>query len=139
MTLDSNIQAITERIIERSKPTREIYLDRVEVTPIEVLHGELPVTCYRFDDFVYLTDVKTVSEEEKQKLQGVKILVVNALRLEEHPTHFNLEEALDFVNEIKPEKAYFSHISHRLGFHNEIEKILPKNVFLAYDGLQLEL
>lgn len=114
-------------------------LDTVLVTPIEVLHGNLPVTCYRFGDFAYLTDVKIISKEEKRKLIGVKIIVVNALRIEEHPTHFNLEEALDFVKEINPEKAYFSHISHRLGFHAEVEKQLPSNVFLAYDGLKLEL
>jgi len=115
------------------------YLDGVEVTPIEVLHGTLPVTCYRFDDFAYLTDVKTISEVEKEKLKGVKVLVVNALRQEPHPTHFNLEEALDFVKEIKPERTYFSHISHRLGFHDEVEKTLPSNVFLGYDGLKIDV
>lgn len=114
-------------------------LDGVKVTPIEVLHGSLPVTCYRFNDFVYLTDIKTISQKEKEKLKGIKILVVSALRVEEHPTHFNLEEALEFVKEIKPEKAYFSHISHRLGFHAEVEKILPENLFLAYDGLRIEV
>lgn len=115
------------------------YLDGVEVTPIEVLHGTLPVTCYRFDDFAYLTDVKIISEAEKEKLKGVKVLVVNALRQEPHPTHFNLEEALDFVKEIKPERAYFSHISHKLGFHDEVEKTLPSNVFLGFDGLKIEV
>ncbi|MDG1040897.1 MAG: MBL fold metallo-hydrolase [Polaribacter sp.] len=115
------------------------YLDGVAVTPIEVLHGDLPVTCYRFNDVAYLTDVKTISETEKEKLKGVKILIVNALRQEAHPTHFNLEEALNFVKEIQPERAYFSHISHRLGFHDEVEKTLPNNVFLAYDGLQINL
>jgi phosphoribosyl 1,2-cyclic phosphate phosphodiesterase len=115
------------------------YLDGVEVTPIEVLHGTLPVTCYRFDDFAYLTDVKTISDTEKEKLKGVKVLVVNALRQEPHPTHFNLEEALDFVKEMKPERAYFSHISHKLGFHNEVEKTLPSNVFLGFDGLKIEM
>ena len=114
-------------------------LDGVEVTPIEVLHGTLPVTCYRFNDFVYLTDVKTISEKEKQKMKGVKTLVVSALRVEEHPTHFNLKEALNFVSEIKPEKTYFSHISHKLGFHDDVEKELPENVFLAYDGLKIEV
>ena len=114
-------------------------LDGVEVMPIEVLHGRLPVTCYRFNDFVYLTDIKTMSKKEKDKLKGVKTLVVSALRIEAHPTHFNLQEALDFVKEINPEKAYFSHISHKLGFHNEVEKSLPENVFLAYDGLKIEV
>jgi len=115
------------------------YLDGVEVTPIEVIHGTLPVTCYRFGNFACLTDVKTITETEKEKLKGVKVLVVNALRQEAHPTHFNLEEALAFVDEINPERAYFSHISHKLGFHNEVEKTLPKNVFLAYDGLKIEV
>ena len=115
------------------------YLDGVEVTPIEVSHGTLPVTCYRFNNFAYLTDVKTISEAEKEKLKGVKVLVVNALRQESHPTHFNLEEALEFVEEINPERAYLSHISHKLGFHEEVQKTLPKNVFLAYDGLKINV
>ena len=114
-------------------------LDGVDVMPIEVMHGKLPVTCYRFGDFVYLTDIKTISEKEKEKLKGVKTIVVSALRIEAHPTHFNLEEALAFVEEIKPEKAYFSHISHRLGFHKDVEKSLPENVFLAFDGLKIEI
>ncbi len=114
-------------------------LDGVKVTPIEVMHGKLPIACYRFNDIAYLTDVKTIAEIEKQKLKGLKILIVNALRIEEHPTHFNLKEALDFVDELKPEKAYFTHISHKLGFHSEVEKILPKNVILAYDGLSVEV
>ena len=114
-------------------------LDGVKVTPIEVMHGKLPIACYRFNDIAYLTDVKTITEIEKQKLKGLKILIVNALRIEEHPTHFNLKEALDFVDELKPEKAYFTHISHKLGFHSEVEKILPKNVILAYDGLSVEV
>jgi len=115
------------------------YLDGVEVTPIEVLHGRLPVTCYRFGNFAYLTDVKTISEAEKEKLKGVKVLVVNALRQESHPTHFNLKDAIEFVKEINPKRAYFSHISHKLGFHDEVEKTLPKNVLLAYDGLKIEV
>lgn len=114
-------------------------LDGVVVTPIRVMHGNLPVTCYRFNDVAYLTDAKTIDKKEKEKLKGLKVLIVNALRIDEHPTHFNLEEALNFVAEIQPEKAYFSHISHKLGFHAEVEKTLPKNVFLAYDGLKIEI
>ncbi|GGH03051.1 MBL fold metallo-hydrolase [Polaribacter pacificus] len=114
-------------------------LNGLTVVPIEVLHGRLPVTCYRFQDFAYLTDVKHVSKEEKQKLKGLKVLVINALRIEEHPTHFNLQEALDFVSELAPEVAYFTHISHKLGFHAEVERTLPKNVHLAYDGLRIEV
>ncbi|KGL63990.1 MBL fold metallo-hydrolase [Polaribacter sp. Hel1_85] len=112
-------------------------VDDLEVTPIEVMHGNLPITAYRFEDFAYLTDVKSISDKEKLKLQNLDVLVVNALRIAEHPTHLNLQEALDFVAEIKPKKAYFTHISHKLGFHEEVSKTLPNNVFLAYDGLKI--
>jgi len=107
------------------------------VTPIEVFHGNLPITAYRFGDVAYLTDVKSVSEEEKQKLQDLDVLIVNALRIEKHPTHFNLEEALEFVADVRPKKAFFTHISHRLGFHDEVSKSLPDNVSIAYDGLKI--
>ena len=113
------------------------YVDELKVTPIDVLHGSLPIKAYRFGDFGYLTDVKSISDEEKLKLKDLDVLVVNALRIEEHPTHFNLQEALDFIKEIKPKKAYLTHISHNLGFHEEVSKTLPNNVFLAYDGLKI--
>ena len=103
------------------------------------MHGKLSVTSYRFEDFAYLTDVKFVEEEEKKKLQNLDILVVNALRVEEHPTHFNLQEALDFVAELKPKRTYFTHISHKLGFHEEVSNNLPENVFLAFDGLRISV
>ena len=111
----------------------------LEVIPIEVMHGKIPITAYRFENFAYLTDVKSISETEKIKLKNLDVLVVNALRIEEHPTHFNLEEALRFVEEINPKKAYFTHISHKLGFHNQVTEMLPKNVFLAYDGLKIKV
>ncbi len=114
-------------------------LDGVKVTPLLVMHGNLPITGYRFDDIAYITDLKTMSDEEKKKLVNLDILIVNALRITEHPTHLNLEEALSFVDEIKPKRAYFTHISHKLGFHDEVEKILPENVFLSYDGLILSI
>ena len=115
------------------------YLNDVKVQPIQVLHGKLPVTCYRFNNFAYLTDVKTITSAEKEKLKNLDVLVVNALRVEPHMTHFNLEEALAFVEDIKPKKTYFTHISHKLGFHDEVQKTLPAQVFLAYDGLQIEV
>lgn len=114
-------------------------LDGIEVVPIEVLHGNLPITAYRFGDIAYITDLKTISESEKKKLENLDVLIVNALRIDEHPTHLNLEEALDFVKEIQPKRAYFTHISHMLGFHADVEKSLPENVFLSYDGLQIEI
>jgi len=110
----------------------------LRATPIHVLHGKLPVLGYRVQNIAYLTDVKTITDEEKIKLKDLDILIVNALRIEEHPTHFNLQEALDFIEEIQPKRAYFTHISHKLGFHEEVSKELPKNVFLAFDGLKIE-
>ncbi len=105
--------------------------------PIDVMHGNLQVFGYRIDDFAYLTDVKTIDESEVKKLTGLKVLVINALREEPHHSHFNLEEALDFIRKIKPEKAYLTHISHLFGFHEEIQKKLPDNVELAFDNLEI--
>lgn len=109
------------------------------VIPINVYHGSLQVFGYRIDDFAYLTDVKTIEISEIEKLKGVKILVVNALREEPHATHFNLQEALDFINIIQPEKTYLTHISHTFGFHKDIQAKLPPNVFVAYDNLEITI
>lgn len=109
----------------------------IPVVPVEVMHYFMPVFGFRIGDFAYITDAKTVEPEEIKKLKGVKVLIVNALRREPHISHFNLEEALAFINEVKPEKAYLTHISHMFGTHEEIEKELPENVFAAYDGLKL--
>jgi phosphoribosyl 1,2-cyclic phosphate phosphodiesterase len=109
------------------------------VTPIDVLHGDLQVFGYRVEDFAYLTDVKTIQDSEIKKLRGLKVLVINALREEPHQTHFNLKEALDFITLIQPEKTYLTHISHHLGFHEEVQKKLPENVFLAYDNLEITI
>lgn len=125
---------ITNRI--KNKP---FVLQNLEVLPINGKHNTLQVFGFRFNDFAYLTDMKTVSDKEIEKIKNVKVLVVNALRIKPHQSHFNLEEALTFINKVKPEKAYLTHISHLLGFHEEVEKTLPENVFLAYDNLQITI
>ena len=112
-------------------------LGNKKVIPVEVMHYKMPVMGYRIDYFAYLTDVKTIAKEEKDKLRNLDVLVVNALRIEPHPSHLNLEEALDLIAELKPNRAYLTHISHLLGFHADIEKNLPENVFLAYDNLEI--
>jgi len=109
------------------------------VIPINVMHGDLQVFGYRVDDFAYLTDVKTVAPEEVEKLKNLDVLVLNALRVAPHNTHFNLQEALDFIALVQPKKTYLTHISHLLGFHEEVQKQLPENVFLAYDNLVITL
>jgi phosphoribosyl 1,2-cyclic phosphate phosphodiesterase len=110
-----------------------------EIIPIEVLHGKMPITSFRIGDFTYITDGKYISEQSKIKIKGTKVLVINAVRLEEHHSHFNLEEALAFIEEMKVEKAFLIHISHRFGKHKAIQQLLPPHVFVAYDGLQLEV
>ena len=109
------------------------------VIPINVMHGDLQVFGYRIDDFAYLTDVKTVAPNEVEKLKGLEVLVLNALRMEPHNTHFNLQEALDFIALVQPKKTYLTHISHLLGFHEIVQQQLPENVFLAYDNLEITL
>jgi len=124
--------AVDLNIIENN---HSFTIGNTSVTPIDIDHNRLQVFGFRIKDFTYLTDVKRMNSEEIEKVKGSKVLVVNALREEPHHSHFNLEEALDFVKKVQPDVAYFTHISHLLGFHNEVEKKLPKNVHLAYDNL----
>lgn len=114
-------------------------LGDLTVIPINLYHNKLQVFGYRFKNFAYLTDIKTVEKDEIKKLNNLDVLVVSALRIEPHHSHFNLEEALEFINLIKPKKAYLTHISHMLGFHDEVQQMLPDNVYLAYDNLELNL
>jgi phosphoribosyl 1,2-cyclic phosphate phosphodiesterase len=114
-------------------------IEGLEFIPIEVLHYKLPVNAYRFGDFTYITDANFISEKEKEKIKGSRIVVINALRREKHVSHFNLQEALELIKELQPEKAYLTHISHQLGKHSHVEQELPPNVFLAYDGFEIEM
>lgn len=111
----------------------------INFVPIEMMHFKMPVTGFRFNDFTYITDAKTITEEEKEKIKGTKILVLNALRQTEHHSHLNLREALEWIEELKPQRAYLTHISHLMGKHDEVESTLPENVQIAYDGLKIEL
>ncbi len=118
---------------------RHFAIGNKEVIPIEAFHAGLPVLGFRVDGFTYLTDVKTISEEEAEKVRGTKVLVINALRVEPHYSHFNIAEALAFVEKVNPERTYFTHISHLMGFHEEMEAQLPENVHLAYDTLKIKI
>lgn len=109
------------------------------IIPIEVLHYKLPVMGYRFKDFTYITDAKTVSEESLAKIKGTKVLVINALQKEDHISHFTLAEAIAFANKVGAGTTYFTHMSHNLGLHAAIEKELPSHIKLAFDGLSFEL
>ena len=109
------------------------------ITPISYLHAKLQVYGYRFNDFAYLTDMKTIEDVEINKLDNLKVLVLNCIKIEPHYSHLNLEEALKLIRLIKPKKTYLTHISHMLGFHEEVQNNLPEDVFLAFDGLEIEL
>ncbi len=110
----------------------------ITVQPIEVMHYKLPVKAFRIGDFTYITDGKTVAPDQMELLKGTKILVINALRHHQHNAHFTIEEALEMVRLIQPERAYFTHLSHQFGLHAEMQKQLPENVRIAYDGLTIQ-
>lgn len=120
-------------------PDTPITINHHEIVPIRVMHSQLPIVGYKFHKLIYLTDVKTVPDASLHYFQDVEILVVNALREQEHHGHFTLQEALAFIEKVQPKKAYLTHVSHLLGFHEEVSKALPDNVFLAHDGLTLEI
>jgi len=109
------------------------------VLPVEYAHGNVIMFGYRLDNLAYITDFKKIEDEEKEKLKGLEVLILSALRIAPHPTHLNLEEALLLVEELQPKTTYLTHISHMLGFHDEVDKHLPTNVHLAYDRLQINL
>lgn len=112
-------------------------IDGVKIIPIEVLHYKLPVFGFRIENFAYITDANYISDQEKKKLNGLKVLVLNALQIKKHISHFTLSEALELIEELQPEKAYLIHISHKLGLSRDISPTLPHNVNLAYDGLRI--
>ena len=111
----------------------------VDITPIPVLHYKLPVLGFRIGDFSYITDANHIPEESFALLEGTEILVLNALQKEAHISHFTLDQAIEQALRIGAKKTYFTHISHRLGLHDEVEKELPEGMFLAYDGLKLSV
>ncbi len=122
--------------LELNSITNEPFLiGDIEIMPIEVWHMKMPVFGFRFGDFTYITDANRIEEDEKQKIRGSKVLVLNALRKEKHISHYNLDEAIELVEELDVPTAYFTHISHQLGRHEEVEMNLSQGIHLAYDGL----
>jgi phosphoribosyl 1,2-cyclic phosphate phosphodiesterase len=109
----------------------------IEINPVRLLHGKLPILGYRIDKLAYLTDLKTIPEEEYAKLQGLDVLIINALRENEHISHETIAEALKNIERIKPARAYLTHVSHHFGLHEKRQKMLPAHVFIAYDGLEI--
>lgn len=119
--------------------TENFSIKGLEIIPVRVMHFRLPILGFRIGDFAYITDANSVPEESKEKLYGVKYLVVNALRKEKHISHFNLYEAINFIREISPRQAYITHISHQMGLYKDVSKELPPEIKLAFDGLSIEI
>jgi phosphoribosyl 1,2-cyclic phosphate phosphodiesterase len=118
-------------------PDQGFTVNKLQIVPVRVFHYRLPVYGFRIGNFAYITDANYIPEESKERLYGVKYLVVNALRKEKHISHFSLREAVDFIREISPKKAFITHISHQMGLHENVSKELPAEIVLAYDGLSL--
>ena len=111
----------------------------LDIVPIHVMHKDLPILGYRLGPLAYITDANYIAPEEMLKLKGVKVLVLNALRKEKHFSHFCLSEALEVIAAVRPERAYLTHISHEMGLHADVSAELPEGVFLAYDGLKINV
>lgn len=117
--------------------TDPFYIKDIEITPVRIMHAQLPILGFRIGNFAYLTDVKTIDEQEINKLKGLDLLIINALRIREHHSHLSLSESLELTHKIGAKATWFTHMSHDMGLHEEIEKTLPENIHLAYDGLVL--
>lgn len=114
-------------------------IGHLQFIPIKVMHLKLPVFGFRIGDFSYITDVNYIEPAEMDKVRGSKVLVLDALRKKKHVSHFTLSEAVGIANDIHPQKAYFTHISHQMGLHKEVDESLPQNMHLGYDGLKIEV
>jgi phosphoribosyl 1,2-cyclic phosphate phosphodiesterase len=114
-------------------------IGNLDVVPIRGYHYKLPVFGFRFDKMAYVTDVNRLEGTELDKLRGLDVLVLNALRKEDHISHYSLPQALEVIAGLKPKKAFLTHLSHQMGFHDEVQQELPENVFLAWDGLVVEV
>ena len=114
---------------------QNFFIGETEIIPLDIMHYKLPILGFRINDFTYITDAKTVPQHTIDKIRGTKVLVINALQIEEHISHFTLDEAIAFAELIGAETTYFTHISHNLGKHADVEAVLPANIRLAYDGM----
>jgi len=117
----------------------DFFIEGIQIQPIRIMHAKLPILGFRIGKVAYLTDVKTMDNHSIEKLQGLDVLVMNALRINKHISHLSLAEAIELAGKIDARKTYFTHMSHDIGFHKEVNKLLPPNIQLAYDGLQVNI
>lgn len=120
-------------------PGDTVQVGDISVQILRVFHGRLPIIGFKIGSLAYITDVKTMPQDELDKLQGIKNLFVTALHIKEHPTHQNLEQAIQFARDVHAQNTWFLHMSHRMGLHAEMDKALPEGIHLAYDGMQMEI
>jgi phosphoribosyl 1,2-cyclic phosphate phosphodiesterase len=136
---DHKYPGVPEVNLHHINPKHSFMVDGVKFEPVEVLHYKLPVLGFRVGKLAYITDANFIAEEEKRKLKGLDVLVLNALRKKKHISHFNLEEAIAMVRELKPRRAFFTHISHLMGKHEEVSRELPENIQIAHDFQVVEV
>lgn len=129
---------VPQIILNEVTPQSLFKIEELDVAPFQVIHGELPILGYRINDFAYITDMSKITPEEMQKVKGVKILVINALRTYKHHSHQTLSEALQVIDLISPQDSYLVHMSHQIGLHKDVQRVLPPHVHLAYDGLSIK-
>lgn len=130
---------VPEMVIEEIRENENFTIGDLAFTPISVLHYKMPVFGFRVRNFTYITDANFISDEEKNKIKGSDVFVLNALRYEEHISHYNVAQATELMNELKPTHGYFIHMSHNLGLHEIEEKKLPHFIQYSYDGLKLSV
>lgn len=119
--------------------TNPFTIGEVNIQPVMVDHGDMPIFGYRIGSLAYITDAKTLPPESMDALRDLDVLILNALRFEPHKTHLNVEEAIRLCHELKPRQCYLTHISHEMGLHDEVNAMLPENISLAYDGLVVKI
>ncbi len=125
--------------LHKVEPQIPFQIQSLTIIPLRVMHGRLPIVGYRVDNFAYITDASAIDNTTLDMLRGVDTLVMNALQKESHPAHFSLEESLAVVKQVQPKQTYFIHFSHHIGFHEETSRLLPNNVYLAYDNLIINI
>ncbi len=125
-------------IMKEINKNQVLQFDDLKIQPIEVIHGKIPVLGFRMGSLAYVTDAKTINSVEKSKLEGLDTLILNALHHNPHHSHLNLEEALELIEVLQPRQAFLTHVSHRMGLHEQVNQQLPAHIQLCYDGLELD-
>lgn len=137
--VDHRYPGVPDIPLQEIEPGQRFSINQTGVLPLRVIHGRLPILGYRIGKLGYITDMLTMPEESFEQLAGIDVLIMNALRIVPHPTHQSLEKALTVAQRIQAKKTYFIHMSHDMGLHAEVERELPDDIHLAYDGLEIYL